>query len=56
MTYEAHNTPPPGARAETLEPVEAKQGTNKPKGMPVVLIASIGAAVVAMAVVLFSVV
>ncbi|MFD1702167.1 hypothetical protein ACFSCV_04040 [Methylopila henanensis] len=53
MAYEAHNTPPPGARTETLEPVEAKQATNKPKGMPVVLIASITAAVVAMAVVLF---
>lgn len=45
------NTPPAGEQTEKLTPVEAKQGTNKPKGMPVVLGVSILGAVLAMGVI-----
>ena len=39
-------TPPPGETTETKGEVQAKQGTDKPRGMPVVLIVStVGAAV-----------
>ncbi len=34
------NTPPSGTKTEILEPVESKQGTDKPKGMPIVLVVS----------------
>ena len=46
----ARNTPgtPPGDAAATKSEVQAKQATDKPKGMPVVLIVSTVAAAVAM--------
>ena len=45
MTAQTH-APAPGEKTEAVTPVEAKQGTDKPKGMPVVLIVStLGAAV-----------
>lgn len=47
-----HNTPPAGAQTEKVTPVEAKQGTDKPKGMPVVLGVSILGAIVAMGLIL----
>ena len=46
------NTPPAGTQTEQVTPVEAKQGTDKPKGMPVVLGVSILGAVVAMGAIL----
>ncbi|WP_020184670.1 hypothetical protein [Methylopila sp. 73B] len=48
MTTAQTNTPPPGAVTEKVTPVEAKQGTDAPKGMPVVLGVGILGAVVAM--------
>ncbi|GLK66818.1 hypothetical protein [Hansschlegelia plantiphila] len=42
------HTPPPGEITEKVTPVEAKQGTDKPKGMPIVLIVSTVGAAVAM--------
>ncbi|MGA0530541.1 hypothetical protein [Hansschlegelia sp. KR7-227] len=41
-------TPSPGEKTEAVKPVEAKQGTDAPKGMPVVLIVSLVGAAVAM--------
>lgn len=46
MSNAPSRTPPQGATTEQKTPVEAKQGTDKPKGMPVVLLVStVGAAV-----------
>ncbi len=42
------NTPPAGAQTETKTPGDARQGTDAPKGMPVVLIVSTVGAAVAM--------
>jgi hypothetical protein len=39
---------PPSDQAAKLEPVEAKQGTDAPKGMPIVLIVGIVGAAVGM--------
>lgn len=39
---------PPADQAAKLNPVEAKQGTDAPKGMPVVLLVSIVGAAVGM--------
>ena len=45
------NTPPHGATTEIVTPVEAKQGTDKPKGMPVVLGVGMAGAILAMLVI-----
>ncbi|RXF74395.1 hypothetical protein [Hansschlegelia zhihuaiae] len=44
---QTHN-PPPGEMTEKKNEVEAKQGTDKPRNMPVVLIVSTVGAAVAM--------
>lgn len=49
MTVQTH-TPPAGTSTEKVTQVEAKQGTDAPKGMPVVLIVSLVAAFVLMAI------
>lgn len=42
------NTPPRGDTTPELKPVDAKQGTDKPRNMPIVLIVSIVGAIVGM--------
>jgi hypothetical protein len=42
------HTPPAGQQTEKVTPVEAKQGTDRPKNMPIVLIVSLVGAAVAM--------
>ena len=53
MTTAQTHTPPPGAVTEKVTPVEAKQGTDAPKGMPVVLVVGTLGALVAMAIAWF---
>lgn len=48
MSEAPSHTPPPGQTTERKNEVQAKQGTDKPRGMPVVLIVSTVAAAVAM--------
>ncbi|WP_020177711.1 hypothetical protein [Methylopila sp. M107] len=51
MSETPSRTPAPGAKARVEHEVEAKQGTDKPKGMPIVLLVStVGAAVALFAV------
>ncbi|GLK76433.1 hypothetical protein GCM10008171_16870 [Methylopila jiangsuensis] len=52
MTDHTHQyAPPPGTKTEVLEPVEAKQATNKPRNMPMVLSLSLAGAVIALGVI-----
>ncbi|MFD1332513.1 hypothetical protein ACFQ4O_10935 [Methylopila musalis] len=46
-----HYAPPPGTKTEVLDPVEAKQATNRPRNMPRVLTISMISAVVALGIV-----